>query len=553
MRVDKLTKRWIRNASDEMAARNGCRFDEARGTFVVEWLERYLKLYEGEQAGEPFECRDWQFDCTMRMFGWARMSKRWRREVRRFRRAGIWKPKKNKKSPTLAAWGLYLFAGDGELGQKVFCLAKDATQVKENVCRHAVEMVLSSPELAEECDIDQRQMRLFHRPSRSLLMPLTSADSERQKAKEGLNGSVLGDETHILTRAFMNRVERAGISRSEPLHIEVSTAGNDPMSYGREQYDYGKRVESGEHEDEQYFFDCHEAPQDLKDAELARSPIKYGKLANPSWGHTVGEEEFLGDYQRSRASLSTLADFKMYRLNIWQSASNPAIRQEDWDACGDDFDVDELVGQPCYAALDLGFKWDTSCLALWFPWADDDDPAEPTYRLLTKFWLPEYAANREAKKIKWHAWQRRGDLAITSGNTADFPLIKREIVACAGRYQIEQLNYDERFAQVLAQELQDEHGIAVRSFSQSAPSFNAPCRSFEKLILDGRVRHLGNQVMDWQVGNLTWKDRGGLWVPAKPEHNPLARIDGPVAAIMGLDAAEQPANDEWYEPGMLKD
>jgi phage terminase large subunit-like protein len=204
----------------------------------------------------------------------------------------------------------------------------------------------------------------------------------------------------------------------------------------------------------------------------------------------------------------------------------------------------------CYGALDLGFKWDTSSLQLLFPWGSKD--GEPVYRLLSYFWLPKYAADREAKQVKWRQWEADADVAITEGDTADFPLIKKALVAAAKRYKLLQLNYDERFAQVLAQELQDDHGINVRSFGQTAPNFNGPCRSFEKAIIDGRLRHLGNRVMDWQVGNLTWKDRGGMLTPAKPETNKIARIDGPVAAIMAIDAAEQPDADNWYTPGCLR-
>jgi hypothetical protein len=43
-----------------------------------------------------------------------------------------------------------------------------------------------------------------------------------------------------------------------------------------------------------------------------------------------------------------------------------------------------------------------------------------------------------------------------------------------------------------------------------------------------------------------------MLTPAKPETNKIARIDGPVAAIMAIDAAEQPDADNWYTPGCLR-
>ncbi len=195
--TDAATTAWTRNASDERAAANGCRFDAGRGAYVVWWVERYCRLYEGECAGQPLElkgcldCGDyglphswdfdawdddptspvhaaalerarrhceclaaghrvsWQYDCTMRLFGWVRFSERWQREVRRFRQGSLFLAKKNCKSPTLAAWGLYLLCGDGEPGQKVFFGAKDGQQARKISGEHAAQMVLRSPELSD--------------------------------------------------------------------------------------------------------------------------------------------------------------------------------------------------------------------------------------------------------------------------------------------------------------------------------------------------------------------------------------------------------------------
>lgn len=886
-RVDKITKRWIRNASDEKAVAKGCRFDEARGQFVIDWCAKYLKLYEGDHAGEALIMRDWQIEATMRMFGWVRYSERWNRKIRRFTRASIWIPKKNKKnlaldtpiptpngwtsmgdlvsgsqvfdehgntcnvtnvtdvfpsddcyrlsfsdgtsivagathewfvqrttnkrkwvtceteemfrtqstgadrranyrvhvngaiecgysdlpidpyllgiwlgdgssskgeitiahgeeailddlkqyrvsrnvqngsgssnvvhlpgfvtdlktlnlyknkhipaiylrgtidqrfallqglmdsdgcagpkgqcifvtildslkdgmlellrslgfkptahqvetrcqtgavgtcwrvlfsadadstvfrlnrkqrklpdarcktsrsrtktivsiervasvptrcitvdspshlflagkgmipthnSPTLAAWGLYLLCGDGEDGQKVFFAAKDGQQARDNCGKHCIEMVMASEELMAECTINKSRMQITHEPSRSILLPLSSSNARTEKSKEGLNGSIMIDETHVVDRQFVNRLTRAGASRSEPFHIEVSTAGDDPESYGRTQYEWGKLVESGEQEDQNLFFLCYEAPQTLSDTELAKDPVKYGKLANAAWGHTIGQEEYLADYNRSKASLGDLAEFKMYRLNIWQAASNPAIRPEDWRANQENFLLSELEGKHVYAGLDLGFKWDPSALALLFPW--DERDGEPEFRLLTYFWLPDFTAHKERSQVRWLDWERRGDLKIIpDSNINDFPAIKRFILEVADKYNLQKLVYDERFAQTMCQELQDDHGLDILNFKQNAPNYNEPCRMFEKFVIDRRIHHRGNKCMDWMIGNLTFRENkiNEAILPTKPDNNRIGRVDGPVATIMALHAAleDQCGVSIYNEPGNL--
>ena len=94
---DAVTRRWILNESDEKAVENGCWFDEASALYTVEWIQSHCVLYEGAFAGQPMMLGDWQYDATMRMFGWMRFSEHWAKKtdcgiIRRFREASIWVP-----------------------------------------------------------------------------------------------------------------------------------------------------------------------------------------------------------------------------------------------------------------------------------------------------------------------------------------------------------------------------------------------------------------------------------------------------------------------------
>lgn len=547
--MDSDTKSWIRNVSDEKAAAAGCRFRVDRGEFVCNWIEQYLRLYEGDQAGEPIRLRDWQREATMRLFGWSRYSDRLKRWIRRFTKASIFVPKKNKKSPTMAAWGVYLMCADGEHGQKVYFAAKDGGQAREIAGKHAMEMVLSSAELSEEIEINRSLMQLTHVASRSILKPISSGDQNAAKAKEGLNGSILIDETHVVDRAFVSRISRAGISRSEPLHIEVSTAGKDPESYGKSQYDYGKRVESGDVDDQSFFFLCYEAPQSLTDESLAEDPVKWGKIANPAWGHTVHEEEYLADYHRSRDSLSDLADFKTYRLNIWQQAASPWLRMEDWNACRGEFTEDDLAGRSCCAGLDLAKIRDTTALVLVFPYGE-------MYQILPFFFLSEGGVRRIADKVRGlNEWVRDGHIIVTPGDVTDYNFVRREIVRLAEKFRIEEIIFDPNGAEHLTQQLNEEFGVERKAFSQSVANFNEPTKEFERLVISGGMRHNGNPMMTWQVQHTNVKTDvfSGYKRPVKPPQDSVHKIDGVVAAIMGLAGAIQLSEtDNWSRPGGLR-
>ena len=550
-RVDAVTRRWIRNASDEKAVRNGCRFDEERGQFVVDWIQRYCRLYEGEYAGEPLELRDWQYDCTMRMFGWVRYSERWQREVRRFKQASIWIAKKNKKSPTLAAWGMYLLCGDGEPGQKVFLAAKDGQQSREIAGKHAMEMLAQSEELSAECTINRTSMQITHNPSRSILKPLSSSNVRTKESKEGINGCVLIDETHVVDRDFIDRISRAGISRSEPFQIEVSTAGDNPDGYGKERFDYAVNVEKGVFEDEDLFVAIYAAPQTLTDHELDADPLKYARMANPAFGHTVDPEEFLKDYNRSKGSIEKLAKCKMYRLNIWQKATRKWLMDSDWEKCKRQFTADDLIGERCTAALDLSKTRDMTALALAFPAAETalgmrlGITNREWVFLLPYFFLPEETAKRLSHLVPFLTWAEAWLLTLTPGSVLDYGFVRSRFRKLADRYRIESLLYDPKFAeettQALEQGVQDDEGKMIEAgtgveriaFGQGFGDMADPVEEFERLVIAGGMLHNGHPVLTWQAGHAQVRTNSkGYKHVVKPTPDDVKKVDGIIAGIM---------------------
>lgn len=532
--------KWVRGPADEQAAANGCRFDASRGEHVLDFARRHLRLYEGDFAGRPLEPMGWQVDATMRLFGWVKWSQRWQRWVRRFRSASIWIAKKNGKSPTLAWWGLYLLCADGEPGQHVYLCAKDGGQAREIAGKHALEMLAASPELSAECTVNKTLMQITHEPTRSTLAPISSADSRTQKAKEGLNGSVLIDETHVVDREFVGRVSRAGISRSEPLHVELSTAGDDPESYGKERWDYGELLARGGGNESHLHVSYH-APQDLTDEQLAADPLRYGRMANPAWGVTVDPDEYLADYLASRRSLAELSRFKMYRLNIWQRSATPWLKAEDWARCRDSYCEADLAGRECWAGLDLAKTRALTALVLVFPW-------EGGYRLLPYLFLPENTATEVADKVPYLEWARRNAIVLTPGSTCDYAFVRREFRRLCGLFRIRELAFDPWQAEQTTQEMSEgvlagptiEEGTGVPriEFRQTLANYAGPTEEFERLVINGQMRHPGNPCLDWQAGHVeVICDANKNKRPVKPKQAELKSIDGMVAGIMGLARA----------------
>lgn len=596
------TEAWTRNPSDTMARATGCWFNVLKAAYAVWWIEQNCKLYEGDEfAGTPVILRgchqcghygidvpdewgdaaieactersrrfnecvlaghsiDWQYECTMRVFGWVTWNDMRQRWVRRFREASIWCSKKNKKSPSMAAWGMYLLVGDEEPGQKVFLASKDGTQVRQNGAKHAMEMVKQSPLLREFCSINKVECKITHEPTSSMMIPLSSSNERTTKSKEGLNGSMLVDETHVVDREFMNRVTRAGISRAEPLHAEFSTVGDDPDSYGKERFDLAEKVVSGAEERQTMFAAIYAAPQDLSNADLEADPLKYGRMANPAMGHTVDPAEFLMDYKNSRKSPANLATFKMYRLNIWQNAASPWLSSTGWvKGKRDELRLEDFHGMTCWSALDLASVSDFASLSLAFPMDNEE------FAIFWWFWLPEETAQSVQHLIKIQDWMEdpRCNLTLTPGARTDYGYIRSQYRELSQQFQIQELAYDDWNAEQTTQQIhegvRDMHGRQIEEgtgiprldFAQSVKAFNEPTKRFEAAVIDGKILHNGDPVATWMTLNATIKpDANGNYKPIKPAKG-IKKIDGVITAIMAFWRASQSEVSIYEQAGSL--
>lgn len=566
---ERSTALWTRNKSDELAIENGCFFDVSRGAFTVWWIERYCKLYEGEYAGQNMLLRagcedlyagldldqdwesggeqaaikraeiysdwiaegnypDWQYECTMRMFGWMTCSVRYKRHIRRFNSAVIFIAKKQKKSPSLAAWGTYLTCGDGESGAKCFGGAKDGRQALIAM-KHAIAMIEQSPDLAEVCKINRNENSITHIPTRSVYIPLSSSNSRTKESKEGLNGNILVDELHVVDRDFIKIISRAGISRAEPMRLEVSTAGNNPDGYGKERQDYARLVRDGAQQNDSLFVAIYEAPQDITDRELAEDPIKYGRMANPAWGHTCHESEYLADYNESKRTIAGLADFKMYRLNIWQNTANQWLRLDDWAACQDsEYQIDDFEKKRASIGMDLSKTRDMSALVAAVPVGD-------IVFYFPKIFTTQNFVEKHGDKTDLREWQAAGELVVIPGDTIDESFIWEEFTKFSKMLSVGVLVFDKTYAKDFTARAEKEYGsrLLLIDYPQFNSAMEKPIDDFEASVIDKKMRHPGNRCLTWQAGHAaTIENVNGHRRVVKPKRNDYRKVDAMVASVM---------------------
>jgi phage terminase large subunit-like protein len=552
--IDRVTRRWIRNANDERAAQEGYRFDEARGVFTVDWVSEFCYLYEGDKAGYQMDIEDWQYEWFMQVHGWVYKDEELGRWVRRFRQANAWIPKKNAKSPTLAAQGLYLLIGDGEYGQKCYTLARDKEQGKISH-NHAKMMVRYSEPLLAECKISETTHTIVHLPTMSEYK-LVAGDNE--KSTEGFNGSTLTDEVHVVDHKLIKRISRAGISRSEPLRVEMSTSGDNSDGYGGKRFEYTHRLFTGEIYDPEHYVMEFAIPQDTPQEKLLDQAFieRVGRECNPSMGRILRFREYVADWRTSTESLTQQLEFAMYRLNKWMAAGANWIAYEDWLACSKKYTIEKLKRYPCFAGLDLSKTRDMSSLVLMFAVPHKKLGIKPY--IVPFFWLPEVTANSIKRKIDLTRPEYQGAIDFCPGKTIDYSMIAEKIDWCYENLDMRKIGYDRAHSSTLMKMLINDFELPeddfMVQFPQTMQYMGPPTGDFERFVLTGGISHDNNAVMNWQMGHVrVLSDKNGVKKPIKPEQDDYRKIDGVVAAIMatGVMLEDDDVMAAYEEAGSL--
>jgi phage terminase large subunit-like protein len=334
----------------------------------------------------------------------------------------------------------------------------------------------------------------------------------------------------------------------------MSTAGDDPSSWGYERYRYGQQVAKGERDDLRFLHVEYGIPDTVSEVDLAKDLVKWGKVANPAWGYTVKPSEFVDDFNRSKGRPVEMAGFLQYRVNRWVGSTNRWLDQAGWALGKVDLVpkkyLASLTGRECYLGLDLARRLDMTAAVFLFPWPESGEEA---VRIWPMFWLPEERAEEQDNLFPFKSWGRKGHLHLTPGSVTDYGRVKHDLrtVVEEHGFDVRALYFDKLYAEELTQNLVDGEsnpatgGVIYQGwgcdrfeFKQDVVTLASPSAEFERRVKAGLVEHPGNEVMDWQVGHCEGKKDVNQNVrPVKPEPHSGKKVDGILAAVMALYGA----------------
>jgi len=505
----------------------GCHFSPKRARNALGFIQDCLKHVEGDKKGQPFLLERWQKALVANLFGWLRTDDQGR-EVRRYRELFLYVPRKNGKTPLAAAICLYCLFCDGEPGAQIYSAAAEKEQAAI-LFRHAKGMIDQEPELSDRCNVYKGVKSVQLKADPASVYKVLSADAD---TKHGGNSHVvLIDELHAQPDRELVDVlttSTASLGRKQPLIIYITTADFERDSICNEKHDYARKVRDGLSDDPRFLPVIYETAPDADWTD----PEVWAK-ANPNLGVSVSREYLEAECKKAKETPALENTFKRLHLNLKTQQDVRWLSVAQWDSCGEPFDVATLAGKECHVGLDLANTLDVAAAAFIFP------PQEglALWHLRMLFWVPEGVCRQRERqnRQRFDGWVTRGFMRQTDGDSIDFSIIRRDLGEFARPYVVKQLAFDPYNATQLANELEYD-GFRVVKFLQSINGYNESCCKLEALLNEKQLRHGGDPVLRWMVGNVSLHTDGrGYKMPSRKKST--EKIDGVAALCMALGSA----------------
>lgn len=501
-------------------------FLEERACRVIEFIET-LKLSAGSKVGKPFKLEDWQ-----KAYIWVIYSTENPNypDKRAIRTSILSMARKNGKTELAAGLCLAHLCGPmAGLNQQIYSAAADRYQAAL-IFRAMEGMILQDHELTEILRINRSTKHIFHDESNSLYAALSSD----AKTKHGFNPSfVIYDElAQAPNRQLYDVLTTATGAQAEPLTLVISTQSADDHSILSELIDYGQKVNAGDIDDSTFNLTLYSTPED-DDPWVEENWYK----SNPGLDQFRSLDEMRQFAKRAQRVPTLEATFRNLYLNQRIDATTHFLSPGIWKANAGPLSFADLyvslLGQKCYAGLDLSQKNDLTSLVLAFPMEDD------YFAVLPFFWVPgdDLDFKEEKDKVPYMVWRNQGYIEAKPGKTIDYGWVARKLGELSAEFEIECLAFDrwriedfQRECEALGVE------IPMVPHGQGFKDMGPVVEIIEDVVSEERLQHANHPVLKWNASNVV-VETSPAGDRKLTKTKSTGRIDGMVAMGMALRIA----------------
>ena len=219
-----------------------------------------------------------------------------------------------------------------------------------------------------------------------------------------------------------------------------------------------------------------------------------------------------------------------------------------WDKCNiSPVDLKKYKGRKCWGGLDLASVRDLTAFVLIF-----ED--EGKFDVLPFFFSPKENAYIRSRRdgIPYLEWEKLGLMDLTPGNVTDYDFVQAKIMEICEQVNIQSIAFDRWNSSQTVINMTNE-GLPMEPFGQGFASMSAPTKMLEALVLDKKLNHGGNKILNWQIENVQVKlDPAANCKLDKSKSK--EKIDGIIALVMALGAylnRDEEADSGYEDRGIV--
>lgn len=418
---------------------------------------------------------------------------------------------------------LHLAGPERVPGGNVYSAANSQKQ-SALIHREMAGIIRSTPWLKKRISIQNALKKCVFKPE-DVIYEAMSADASNAHGLSPLLTVV--DEYHeFRTRDLMDAIESGQRKLRNTLLFIATTAGSGRDNPAYDEYVYAKEVAANPSINPSYLPIIFEAgPEDDWTDEAIWHET------NPGLEHGYPPLEQLQDGAReAQHRPSQRAAFKRLHLGIWQEQdASPWIDMSIYDGGAASFDVEALMGQPCFIGVDLGFSEDLSAVVAAFPLADGK------IALLPFVFAPDdtLLARQEADGQPWLQWRDDGHLITTEGRTVDLRVVEAKIRELCDTYDVEEIAID-RFGAFSVRQSLEQDGLPVFEHGQSFGHMGPAIKATERAILENRLIQAGHPILRNHFSNAVLRadDMGNQRFQKGRDRT--RKVDAVIAAAMAI-------------------
>ncbi|RUY31701.1 terminase large subunit [Mesorhizobium sp. M7A.F.Ca.US.001.04.1.1] len=498
-----------------------------RGEKAVQFL-RMLRHPNSTAYKNRFQLYNWQERIVRRIYGPRHP------DGRRVVETVFWMiPRGNRKTSLAAALALLHTIGPEKVpaGQVIFA-ASDREQAG-----------LGFKEAANIVRMDKRLVaatRIYdaHNSAKKIVYPkfgvelqAISSDGAAQHGKTP--AFVLVDEIHVWKgRDLWEALKSGMVKTSGTLMVIATTAGRGSENIGFEQYDYARRVASGEIVNPAYLPIIFEAANDNDWQDEA-----LWHRVNPGLKHGFPNLDALRT--AAKEAEHRPADryaFRQFNLNVWMAHSrDPLFDMATYDAGKIPLDLADIEAVPCFIGVDMSVNGDLTAVVA--AWRNPDG----TITVHPWFFVPgdDLKGRAERDGVPYEQWRDDGLITVIDGPVIEPEAVEAHIRELCATYDVREIAFDPYLARMTMQRLYDDGLPAVEM--RQAPLTMGPAIGVLERVVNGRaLRHNGHPVLRHHFDSIV-ASRNDTGLVRMFKGKKTDRIDGAVAAVMAV--ARAAAND----------